>query len=151
MLQQPSNTPNPILVGVHGLDSVKQFPFKPNQTLSFHDLDADFEYIVDTDVNNQPSFKILKFSQITEDEYREEYAKAVNKDLGLPTAEEYAALIKEHNEALKRLEKLEKEVSANAQQSIRYQKSGSNNADSSAKSATRPANTRDVSEVKPQQ
>lgn len=42
MLQQ-NNTPNPVLVGVHGFDSVKQFPTKPNQTVSLHDLDADFE------------------------------------------------------------------------------------------------------------
>lgn len=150
LLQPQQNTaPNPVLVGVHGLDSVKQFPFKPNQTLAFHDLDADFEYIVNTDVNNQPAFKILEFNEISEEEYREKYAKAVKPDNVVLTAEEYDTL-------LKRVEKLEKEVNANAQQPVRYPRTnntaGANkSANDSTKPAARPANARDVSAVEPQQ
>lgn len=145
LFQQQNNIPNPVLVGVHGLDSVKQFPFKPNQTLSFHDMDADFEYVVNTDVNNQPAFKILEINVISEEEYREKYAKAVKPDNVVLTAEEYDIL-------LKRVEKLEKEVSANAQQPVRYQKPNANNADKStganaAKPANRSAGVRDASEV----
>lgn len=148
MLQQPNNTPNPVLVGVHGFDSVKQFPTRPNETIALHDLDADFEYVVNTDVNNQPSYKILEFSQITEEEYREKYAKAVNRDTVVLTSEEYSTI-------LKRIDKLEREVNANAKQPVRYPKSGDvvsdKPNDASAKPAAGPANTRDVSEVKPQQ
>lgn len=142
MLQQ-SSTPDPILVGVHGLDSVKQFPFKPNQTLAFHDLDADFEYVVNTDVNSQPAFKILEFNQITEEEYREKYSKMVNNGTVVLTTEEYDNLVK-------RVEKLEKEVNANAQQPIRYPKStgGNNTNATTAKSATRPTDIRDAAEIK---
>lgn len=119
MLQQPTNTPNPVLVGVHGLDSVKQFPFKPNQTLAFHDLDADFEYVVNTDVNNQPAFKILEFNEITEEEYRAKYSKAINAGNVVLTSDEYETL-------LKRLDKLEKEVSENAKQSVQYDRKRAN-------------------------
>ena len=109
---QLNNNPKPVLVGVHGFDSIKKFPTEPNQTLAFHDMDADFEYVVDTDVNNQPSYKILEYRTISEDEYREKYKEAVNKDVGLPTAEEW-------KKTLERLEKLEKEVSENnAKQSV---------------------------------
>lgn len=149
MLQaQQNTTPNPVLVGVHGLDSVKQFPFKPNQTLAFHDMDADFEYVVNTDVNNQPAFKILEFNEISEEEYREKYSKAVNSSTVVLTTEEYDTLIK-------RVEKLEKEVNVNAQQSVRFPRTNGINANKStnaaAKSADRSANTRNVSEIEPQQ
>lgn len=142
---QQNSTPNPVLVGVHGLDSVKQYPFKPNQTLAFHDMDADFEYVVNTDVNNQPAFKILEFKEISEEEYREKYAKAVKPDNVVLTAEEYDTL-------LKRVEKLEEEVNANAKQSVQYQRADANYADKStgtnaAKSAARPSSIRDASEV----
>ena len=142
---QQNQTPNPVLVGVHGFDSVKQYPFKPNQTLAFHDMDADFEYVVNTDVNNQPAFKILEFKEISEEEYREKYAKAVKPDNVVLTAEEYDTL-------LKRVEKLEKEVNANAKQPVQYQRSNANNAGksastSTAKFAARSAGTRDASEV----
>lgn len=153
MLQQ-NNTPNPVLVGVHGFDSVKQFPTKPNQTVSLHDLDADFEYIIDTDVNNQPSYKILEYNQITEEEYKEKYSKAVNKISTLPSVEEYNKLVQEHNEALKRIDRLEKEVSENAKQSIRNAelfRSTDKPADTAiAGFAAQPGNTRDISEVKSQ-
>lgn len=144
MLQQPT-TPNPILVGVHGLDSVKQYPFGPNQTLAFHDLDADFEYVVNTDVNSQPAFKILEFNQITEEEYREKYSKMVNNGTVVLTTEEYDTLVK-------RVEKLEMEVNANAQQPIRYPKSasGNNASATAAKPATRSTDIRDAAEVKPE-
>ena len=142
---QQNSTPNPVLVGVHGLDSVKQFPFKPNQTLAFHDLDADFEYVVNTDVNNQPAFKILEFNEISEEEYREKYSKAVKPDNVVLTSEEYDAL-------LKRVEKLEKEVNVNAQQPVRFAHSNADKSVNAAtKSAARPANTRNVSEIESQQ
>ena len=148
MPQQPNNTPKPILVGVHGFDSIKKFPTEPNQTLSFHDMDADFEYIVDTDVNNQPSYKIVEYSVISEEEYREKYKQALNKDEGLPTPEEW-------KKTLERLERLEKEVSENnAKQSVQYQKSNAskyaNNGSVSAKPATRSENCADVSVFKEQ-
>lgn len=71
-------------------------------------------YIIDTDVNNQPSYKILEYNQITEEEYKEKYSKAVNRISTLPSVEEYNKLVQEHNEALKRIDRLEKEVSENA-------------------------------------
>ena len=149
MLQQTNRTPNPQLVGVHGFDSVKQFPTNPGETISLHDLDANFEYIVDTDINNHPSYKILKFSQISEEEYREEYSKIVNKDTVTLTSEEYNTLVK-------RLERVEKELKSNGKHSIRYQKSNPNsdyrsNDEFTAKTTTRPENTGNVSEVKEQQ
>lgn len=119
VLQQPqlNTNPKPVLVGVHGFDSIKKFPTEPNQTLAFHDMDADFEYVVDTDVNNQPSYKILEYRTISEEEYREKYKAAVNKDIGLPTAEEW-------KKTLERLEKLEKEVNDNnAKQSVQSKNS----------------------------
>ena len=138
---QPNTTQEPIIVGVHGFDSAKQYPKRPNQTISLHDLDADFEYIINTDVNNQPSYKILEFNQISEEEYKQKYSEAVNRDLGLPTVEEY-------QEILKRLERLEKEVSANAKQPIQYQRpggSGSTIKPAAAKSTNRSENTKDIS------
>lgn len=147
MLQQTNRPANPQLVGVHGFDSVKQFPTNPGETISLHDLDANFEYIVDTDVNNHPSYKILEFNQISEEEYKKKYSKIVNKDTVTLTTEEYDDLVK-------RVDRLEKELKSNGKHSIRYQKSNNANRSDSeffTKPTTRPENTRDVSEVKEQQ
>ena len=147
----PANTPlqEAALVGVHGFDSAKQFPTKPNQTICLHDLDADFEYVINTDVNNQPSYQILEFKKITEEEYREKYSAAINKDIGLPTVEEY-------QELLKRIDRLEKEVNSNGKQSIQYDSANTKQASSLATagptddSADRPSYTGDVSDSKVQ-
>lgn len=147
------------LIGVHGFDSVKQFPTNPNETISLHDLDADFEYIIDTDVNNHPSYKILSFKHISEEEYRELYAAATTKETDLPTKEEYDRLLKRNEDLEKRIDRLEKEMSANAQQPVRYQRTNNSYATaktgnaaastsngSAAKSAARSGNSEDVSD-----
>lgn len=144
MLQQTSPSPNPQLVGVHGFESAKQFPTKPGETIALHDLDANFEYIVDTDVNNHPSYKILEFSQITEEEYKEKYSKLVGQETVTLTMEQY-------NDIVNRLNKVEKELKSNGKHSIRYQKPNNASGEPSAKSAARPENTGNVSEVKEQQ
>lgn len=152
--QQNATPQGGALIGVHGFDSVKQFPTRPNETVSLHDLDADFEYIIDTDVNNHPSYKILSFKQISEEEYRELYAAATAREANPPTKEEYNDLLKRNEELEKRIDKLEKEMSANAQQSVRYARTNngyaaakSNNGanDSAAKPTARSENSEDVS------
>lgn len=147
MLQQTNSSPNPQLVGVHGFESVKQFPTKPGETIALHDLDANFEYIVDTDVNNHPSYKILEFSQITEEEYKEKYSRLVGQETVTLTMEQY-------NDIVNRLNRVEKELNSNGKHSIRYQKSGNTNYKPNndlAKPQPRPEDTGDVSEIKEQQ
>ena len=139
------------LIGVHGFDSVKQFPHKPNETVALFDLDADFGYIIDTDVNNQPSYKIFSFTTISEEEYRELYAAAIAKDTDVPTKEEYNNLLKRNEELEKRIDRLEKEMNSNAQQPVRSQRT--NNGYAAAKTAnpavTKSSKIPNVSTAKP--
>ena len=143
--QQNATPQGGALIGVHGFDSVKQFPTRPNETISLHDLDADFEYIIDTDVNNHPSYKILSFKQISEEEYKELYAAATARETNPPTKEEYNDLLKRNEELEKRIDKLEKEMSANAQQSVRYARTNNAANGSAAKPTARSENSEDVS------
>ena len=101
-------TPTNELIGLHGLDSAKQYPMRPNSTVPTFDLDSDHAFILSSDSNGVSSVKILKFSVVTEEEYR----KAVEEDKPIQIAKsEYEALI----ERVKRLE----EESENVKQSIR--------------------------------
>lgn len=134
----PSQTSAPqggALIGVHGFDSVKQFPTRPNETIALFDLDADFGYIIDTDVNNQPSFKIFSFETISEEKYRELYAAATAKEADTPTKEEYEKLLKRNNELEKRIDRLEKEMNSNAKQLVRNQRTNNGYAAKTANSA----------------
>ena len=101
-------TPTNELIGLHGLDSAKLYPMRPNSTVPTFDLDSDHAFILSSDSNGVSSVKILKFSVITEEEYR----KAVEEDKPIQIAKsEYEALIE-------RVKKLEEE-SENAKQYIR--------------------------------
>lgn len=96
------------LIGLHGLDSAKQYPMRPNSTVPTFDLDSDHAFILSSDSNGVSSVKILKFSVVTEEEYR----KAVEEDKPVQLAKsEYDALIE-------RVKKLEEEAE-NAKQYIR--------------------------------
>lgn len=71
LFQQPQKQSNE-LIGLHGLDSAKQYPMSPNTTVPTFDLDSDHAFILDADANGVVSIKILKFHVVTEEEYRKE-------------------------------------------------------------------------------
>ena len=96
------------MIGLHGLDSAKQYPVKPNTTVPTFDLDSDHAFILNADANGVISVKILKFSIISEEEYRKEvYAE---KPVQIQKSE--------YEDLLKRINALEEEL-ANAKQPIR--------------------------------
>lgn len=102
--QQPTDS----MIGLHGLDSAKQYPVKPNTTVPTFDLDSDHAFILNADANGVISVKILKFSIISEEEYRKEV-----------DAEKPVQIQKsEYEDLLKRINALEEEL-ANAKQPIR--------------------------------
>ena len=134
MLQplQPANE----LIGLHGLDSAKLYPMRPNSTVPTFDLDSDHAFILSSDSNGVSSVKILKFSVVTEEEYR----KAVEQDKPVQLAKsDYDAL-------MERMKRLEEEVE-NAKQSIRS--GSSTNADRTSTKPTtgKPANSIDAPSV----
>ena len=100
--------PTDSMIGLHGLDSAKQYPVKPNTTVPTFDLDSDHAFILNADANGVISVKILKFSIISEEEYRKEV-----------DAEKPVQIQKsEYEDLLKRINALEEEL-ANAKQPIR--------------------------------
>lgn len=101
--QQPNNE----LIGLHGLDSAKQYPMKPNTTVPTFDMDSDHAFIISADVNGVPSIKILKFEVVTEEEYR----KAVEADAPVQLQKS------EYDELKSRMAKVEEELK-NAKQLI---------------------------------
>ena len=131
-------TPQPVneLIGLHGLDSAKLYPMRPNSTVPTFDLDSDHAFILSSDSNGVSSVKILKFSVVTEEEYR----KAVEQDKPVQLAKsDYDAL-------MERMKRLEEEVE-NAKQSIRS--GSSTNADRTSTKPTtgKPANSIDAPSV----
>lgn len=101
---QPSNE----LIGLHGLDSAKQYPMKPNTTVPTFDLDSDHAFILNTDANGVMSVKILSFKVISEEEYR----KSVEAEAPIQLQRS------EYNDLLDRMKNMEEEL-ANAKQLIR--------------------------------
>lgn len=106
MFQPPQ--PNNELIGLHGLDSAKQYPIKPNTTVPTFDLDSDHAFILNADANGVMSVKILKFKVITEEEYR----KAVEAETPVQLQRS------EYNDLLSRMKTMEEELK-NAKQFIR--------------------------------
>ena len=96
------------LIGLHGLDSAKQYPMKPNTTVPTFDLDSDHAFILNADANGVISVKILKFKVITEEEYR----KAVEAEAPIQLQRS------EYNNLLSRMKTMEEELE-NAKQLIR--------------------------------
>ena len=126
--QQPNNE----LIGLHGLDSAKQYPIKPNTTVPTFDMDSDHAFILNADANGVLSVKILSFKVISEEEYR----KAVEADtpVQIPRSE--------YDELLNRVKNLEEELK-DAKQSIRKR----NGEYAAAKSAVKPAASVDRPDV----
>jgi len=121
---QPSNE----LIGLHGLDSAKQYPMKPNTTVPTFDLDSDHAFILNTDANGVMSVKILSFKVISEEEYRKEVE--AESPIQLQRSE--------YNDLLNRMKTMEEELE-NAKQLIRERSA-------SAKSTTEPAASYDDSD-----
>ena len=120
--QQPNNE----LIGLHGLDSAKQYPMKPNTTVPTFDMDSDHAFILNADTNGVVSVKILSFKVISEEEYR----KAVESETPVQIPKS------EYNDLLERIQKLEEELQ-DAKQSIRERGTNSTgSAKSSSKSTT---------------
>ena len=109
--------PQPVneLIGLHGLDSAKQYPMRPNSTVPTFDLDSDHAFILSSDSNGVSSVKILKFSVVTEEEYR----KAVEEDKPIQLAKS------EYDDLMERIKKLEEEAE-NAKQFIRTGRTSTN-------------------------
>lgn len=130
--------PQPVneLIGLHGLDSAKLYPMRPNSTVPTFDLDSDHAFILSSDSNGVSSVKILKFSVVTEEEYR----KAVEEDKPVQLARsEYDALM----ERVKRLE----EEAENAKQFIRSGNSANAGRTSTKPATGKPANSIDAPSV----
>ena len=107
-LFQPQPQPTNELIGLHGLDSAKQYPMKPNTTVPTFDLDSDHAFILNADSNGVMSIKILNFHVVSEEEYR----KTVEADAPIQLQRsEYEGL-------LTRMKKVEEELD-NAKQLIR--------------------------------
>jgi hypothetical protein len=107
---QPPQQSNDGVIALHGLDSAKQYPMKPNSTVPTFDLDSDHAFILDADAKGVVSIKILKFKIVSEEEYR----KATASEAPIQIAKA------EYDELLNRIKRLEEE-SANAKQLIREQ------------------------------
>ena len=102
--QKPANQ----LIGLHGLDSAKQYPMTPNTTVPTFDLDSDHAFILDADANGVVSIQIIKFHVVSEEEYR----KATEKEAP-------AKITKgEYDDLLGQIKSLKEELE-NAKQSIR--------------------------------
>lgn len=104
--QQSSNE----LIGVHGLDSAKQYPVKPNTTVPTFDLDSDHAFILNADANGVLSVKIINFHVVSEEDYR----KAVEAETPVQLQKS------EYEDLLTRMKKMEEELE-NAKQLIREQ------------------------------
>ena len=128
---QPSNE----LIGLHGLDSAKQYPMKPNTTVPTFDLDSDHAFILNTDANGVMSVKILSFKVISEEEYR----KKVEAESPIQLQRS------EYNDLLNRMKTMEEELE-NAKQLIREQSGADGSRSVSAKSTTKPAASYDDSD-----
>jgi hypothetical protein len=113
VLQPPQPTEG--IIGLHGLDSAKQYPTKPNMTIPTFDMDSDHAFIINTDANNVPSIKILKCSIVSEEEYRK--ATEADKPVQIPKSE--------YEKLLKRIDALEEELD-NAKQPVRKRNTKSN-------------------------
>lgn len=122
---QPANE----LIGLHGLDSAKLYPMRPNSTVPTFDLDSDHAFILSSDSNGVSSVKILKFSVVTEEEYR----KAVEDDKPVQLAKS------DYNALMERMKRLEEEVE-NAKQSVRSSSSTNSGRTSTKSTAVRPTN-----------
>lgn len=130
--------PQPVneLIGLHGLDSAKQYPMRPNSTVPTFDLDSDHAFILSSDSNGVFSVKILKFSVVTEEEYR----KAVEEDKPVQLAKS------EYNELMERIKKLEEEAE-NAKQYIRTGGTSNSCRTSGKPTSSKPANSIDAPSV----
>lgn len=113
MMQQPQQETG--LIGLHGLDSAKQYPTKPNTTVPTFDMDSDHAFIIDTDANGVKSIRIINFHVISEEEYRA--STEADKPIQL-TQSEYKNLVD-------RMNTLEEELK-NAQQPIRTKPDATN-------------------------
>ena len=110
------------LIGLHGLDSARQYPMKPNSTVPTFDLDSDHAFILSCDANGVTTIKILKFSVVSEEEYR----KVTDSEKPIQIAKG------DYDRLMERIEKLEEDAK-NAKQFIR----DGSNADATACPATR--------------
>lgn len=128
------------LIGLHGLDSAKQYPMSPNTTVPTFDLDSDHGFILDADANGVVSIKIISFHVVTEEEYRK--ATEAEKPIQLTKSE--------YEELVKRVNTLEEELK-NAKQPVRTKPDSANaNAAASrgpAKYSGKPAASVDDSAV----
>lgn len=128
------------LIGLHGLDSAKQYPMSPNTTVPTFDLDSDHGFILDADANGVVSIKIISFHVVTEEEYRK--ATEAEKPIQLTKSE--------YEELVKRVNTLEEELK-NAKQPVRTKSDSANtNAAASrgpAKYSGKPAASVDDSAV----
>lgn len=112
-LFQPPQQINNELIGLHGLDSAKQYPMKPNTTVPTFDMDSDHAFILNADANGVVSVKILSFKVISEEEYR----KTIEAEASVQLQRS------EYDDLLGRMKKLEEELE-NAKQSIRANGTG---------------------------
>ena len=106
-LFQPQQQPSNELIGLHGLDSAKQYPMKPNSTVPTFDLDSDHGFILSADANGVLSIKIIRYEVVTEEDYR----KAVEADTPVQLSRS------EYDSLLGRMKALEEEL-RNAKQPI---------------------------------
>ena len=139
MFQQPPKQNNE-LVGLHGLDSAKQFTLGPNMTAVTFDMDSDHAFIHNTDANGVMSIKILQFHVVTEEEYR----KATESESPIQMTKG------EYEELTGRLAAVEEELK-NAKQLIRERDNSAASAYSAAgptaKLANKPAVSNDGADV----
>lgn len=135
MFQQPVNKQNNELVGLHGLDSAKQFTMGPNMTAVTFDMDSDHAFIHNTDANGVMSIKILQFHVVTEEEYR----KATESEAPVQMTKG------EYDKLTGRLKAVEEELE-NAKQLIR-ERGSSSTCHSAAEPTNKPAASDDGATV----
>lgn len=123
LFQPQQQQPDHELIGLHGLDSAKQYPMKPNTTVPTFDMDSDHAFILNADANGAVSVKILRFKVVSEEEYR----KAIEAEAPVQLQRS------EYNDLLGRMKKLEEELE-DAKQSIRANGTGG-----TKPSATKPS------------